>query len=623
MSNISGNKTARAVHISKANKYPKPSASSTPNNSVAYSDAHVDGSFQVDVKPSAQILTIGDDSVPPLSDDISPIPAYLTPRKNLLALSVSRDWQTGELDRYMIALHRFQTEGRVAYRRIIGMHGGGGGWKGDHPTDPDYYYNILKKKAEEDFIAGHYPKGYPDNRYWPEPVPNAAYPKQYSGDNPYTYTFCWHGEPQFLLWHRPLMIEIELGLQDYDPAQPDVFDPTNPETFGNKIPQGEDALGLHYWAWETWDGTSLPLLFTSPTYVVRSNVYHSKGYPSGTIMPNPLYRWYAPVSVDDQMKEKFPDFLRDDNCTTRNPCLTDLNVIPDIKMYWPIDPEDKCCPTALNLVSAAFRQNTFLKFSTEKYGSQNSIEEPHNLLHNYVGGFTMGGLQGPGKQIFDGFGTAEQPAYYTGTMAQNQSIYDPIFLPHHANIERQLCSWQKLHPESWEQSEGLHPATAPPQDILESVLYPWTKPDKVAEGKYSWNTPSSTEDNGTLSDWWYVYPNLTYGYDVHLQPVGVIQSTDKVKPTIVLCKFNYLLRGGQFLLHHNEEVVAVRNLLSAASTGCGRCTKNKGYISFDITHFDAPSDGSSDETLQKAFKVTWFGITLTPSSIEILHEDHE
>jgi len=80
--------------------------------------------------------------LPPISDDISNIPAYPIPQKNP-ALSVSRDWQTEELDRYMIALHRFQTEGGVAYRRIIAMHGGGGGWKGDNPTDPYYYYNAV------------------------------------------------------------------------------------------------------------------------------------------------------------------------------------------------------------------------------------------------------------------------------------------------------------------------------------------------------------------------------------------------------------------------------------------------------------------------------------------------
>ena len=32
-----------------------------------------------------------------------------------------------ECDRVFIALHRFQTEDKIAYRRLVGMHGGGGG----------------------------------------------------------------------------------------------------------------------------------------------------------------------------------------------------------------------------------------------------------------------------------------------------------------------------------------------------------------------------------------------------------------------------------------------------------------------------------------------------------------
>jgi len=179
----------------------------------------------------------------------------LTLRKNILVLAATDDWQKGELDRYMIALYRFQTEGRVAYRRIIGMHGGGGGWGGvgwggDGVTD---YKQLLIEKARADFNAGHYTEStYPDNFFWPEPSPNSAEPVQYKAkssdnsiiiDNPYTYTFCWHAKPQFLLWHRPLMIEMEFGLQDYDLEQHDTFDPNEPETFKYKIKQGSSALG--------------------------------------------------------------------------------------------------------------------------------------------------------------------------------------------------------------------------------------------------------------------------------------------------------------------------------------------------------------------------------------------
>jgi hypothetical protein len=54
-----------------------------------------------------------------------------TLRRNLIFLFVD-DKLWDELDRFMIAFHLFQTKGRVAYRRIIGMHGGGGGTRDEN-----------------------------------------------------------------------------------------------------------------------------------------------------------------------------------------------------------------------------------------------------------------------------------------------------------------------------------------------------------------------------------------------------------------------------------------------------------------------------------------------------------
>jgi hypothetical protein len=403
----------------------------------------------------------------------------LTCRKNILVLATTHDWDKGELDRYMIALYRYQTEGRVAYRRIMGMHGGGGGWKGGQVIDKNgatvmdgdkalTYEGLLLAKATADAKQGHYDTSAPFT--WPELSPNNAVPENQDFlQSPYTYTFCWHVQPQFLLWHRALMIEMELGLQDYDVEQPPGFDPEDDNRFGIKL-KGSKALGAHYWAWETWDGMGLPLLFTSPTYVIRSNKYELKGYPSGRIIPNPLYRWYAPVSLADQKAEKFPGNLDDYNCTTRNPCFTDLSITPNNNNAWPlhkgpigkIDPKtqkEQIDPPMIETVRIALNRKEFLLFATTKYGAQYSIEESHNLLHNHVGGKTLGGTRGPGPQL------DKDKNPYMGTFATLQSIFDPLFFVHHSNVERQLCTWQHLHPESWKfqypQLES-YPMTAPP-----------------------------------------------------------------------------------------------------------------------------------------------------------------
>ena len=128
------------------------------------------------------------------------------------------------------------------------MHGGGGGT--NENTTPRNFKEIMRKKVEAD-LKDHYGGVWPDNQYWPEPVPNAAEPKYYGkeGDpnsnsvSPFTYMFCWHGEPQFIVWHRTLMMEFELLLQKYDPANDDTH----------------EKLGARYWDWKHWGGQSLPI----------------------------------------------------------------------------------------------------------------------------------------------------------------------------------------------------------------------------------------------------------------------------------------------------------------------------------------------------------------------------
>jgi hypothetical protein len=571
-----------------------------------------------------------------------------TCRKNILVLATTGDWQKGELDRFMIALFRYQTEGRVAYRRLIGMHGGGGGWKGD-PLKPKYYEDLLLDKANADY-PGHYkPYETPKPFFWPDTSPNFAVPeKQTFLESPYTYTFCWHAKPHFLIWYRPLMLEIELGLQDYDIEQHEGFDPNDLNRFEKKL-RGSKALGLHYWAWETWDGIVLPLLFTSPTYVIRSNKYELKGYPSGRIIPNPLYRWYAPVSLKDQMEEKFPGNLDDYNCTTRNPCFTDLSITPENNTIWPLQSvyqeqveKKSIIPPMLESVEIALNRKEFLLFGTTIYGAQYSIEECRNLLHNHVAGYTLGGSRGPGRQV-NNDDVDNSP--YMGTMAPLQSIFDPIFLIHHSNVERQLCSWQYLHPGSWDFKDiytpelEIYPMTAPPQEVMKTVLYPWTKPEVVYDGKYSWNTEVGDGRDGKLSDWWFAFPNLEYKYDELLEPYHVINmdidknipnypipqgglvGTTLIKsPKYALITFDLPKKGGQYILLRksiNSNIVVedgikwdritIRNVLTSTSTGCLNILEHMKLI-FEVSHINNDDhDDGLQEFNPEDFKLEWMG----------------
>lgn len=92
-------------------------------------------------------------------------------RHSIMALWGSADVEKrAECDRIMIAFHRFQTNGNIAYRRLTGMHGGGGG-----TSDPTFY-EIQSSKVTDDLLQ-HYSNEFPDFGIWPEPVPNTPYPE--------------------------------------------------------------------------------------------------------------------------------------------------------------------------------------------------------------------------------------------------------------------------------------------------------------------------------------------------------------------------------------------------------------------------------------------------------------
>ena len=66
-------------------------------------------------------------------------------------------------------------------------------------------------------------------------------------------------------------------------------------------------------------------------------------------------------------------------------------------------------------------------------GGSMSIENPHNKFHNRIGGLIYGGIQGSGVQIFPDPESPDDPTKaneFTGTMASNESIFDPIFWLH-------------------------------------------------------------------------------------------------------------------------------------------------------------------------------------------------
>jgi hypothetical protein len=333
---------------------------------------------------------------------------------------------------------------------------------------------------------------------------------------------------------------------------------------------GKDALGVPYWSWEEWPGTTLPIAVTSKTYTVRSDVW-SKTYKltqfrKGFTFSNPFQRWFAPVSLEDQLAERFPTSINDNNCTLRAQGFNNPN-IPHL-LPW-LTESGSGSPSMSEVVKAAMAQPDYLKFATMKPGVgdyQYSIENAHNKFHNHIGGLWLGGEDG--QQTAPLVGKSYD---YVGTMTSNQSIYDPIFWLHHSNVERQLISWQRIWPDS-----------KPPQDVLDKVLYPWTKPELVAKGQFSWNTPTSPDSDATLADWFYA--NLSYEYDAYIPGPDIQRARrlyDRIQYVLTV-QFGEVQKGGEFTVEDDEgNLLASIAVLNAIGSGCIKCL-DRNTISFYI-----------------------------------------
>ena len=552
-------------------------------------------------------LALLDDEIV-LSNEVIPPPVNLSTdelkRKTML------EHRGSEMDRYMIALLRLQTEGRVAYRRLLGMHGGGFGTSQDKEQIKAWQDSEKKKstrplmmvKAEldknqvilEDWESKHSTQDEDDNGEWPSPQQNVNPQKLEEGQEYLAHIFCWHGQSPFLSWHRPLMVEFERLLQEYDLLFP-------------KIHDGSDALGAHYYDWDGWDGMALPPFINYPRYKLKTSVFNEKlievneklikvecYLDDENTIPNPLYRWFAPMLPHDQLNETFPGELTDKNCTTRDPAFSDISGATNF--YYPFSKNDKNGePSIETSIYNAMNEEDYLAFCTTTHNGSSSIEHGHNSFHNRIGGSD-------------------------GTMSPLQSIFDPIFFLHHSNVERQFLSWQKF----WMKKRWFkrrRPESSLPKWLMDTRLYPWTKPNLVKKGSLSWNTPADVDKNGnaakntvndaTIGDWW-DYEQLEYEYDEYV-PVKEPRSfrVRSSAPKILMTIWMPVLTSGKYnlcLSNTDSEVtidsvsiITGNNPPGSGTTTCSRCKKRSHLtLVFDVTGFVTPFDFKNYKSKKKA-----------------------
>jgi len=516
-----------------------------------------------------------------------------------------------EMDRYMVALLNLETKGRLELRRLMGMHGGGFGTKQDKEQIEKWESTgkskesrpLMKVKADldkeriilEDWDAKHNNQFSEDKEHeemWPDTQNNVNPSTLVAGQKYLAHVFCWHGQSPFLVWHRPLTKEFERLLQKYDPLFPGLY-------------ESSDALGAHYYDWDGWDGMKLPAFINYPTYKLKTRVFEtwlSKNAmydsfdPNQCIITNPLYRWFAPMSPKHQLSGTFPSDTpqgdetsqhgsKKNNCTTRDPGYNDASGFTTCTYSWPKN-DVKGKPSISTCIQEAMRESDILAFCTTTHNGNKSIEHSHNLFHNRIGGDL-------------------------GTMAPLQSSFDPIFWLHHSNVERQLLSWQKV----W--SKIGRKESIPPKWLMDTRLYPWTKPHLLKKGNLSWNTPADVNENGdaalittndgTVKDWW-DYKQLDYEYDEYVPVTRPLVEggffplfeSEKILATMQIP----VLDSGDYDLYiksgdGKEEMIDSVSLIignnrstkSGTGTSCSQCMKRKHLtLVYDVTGVVTPSD---------------------------------
>eukprot|EP00040_Diaphanoeca_grandis_P002053 m.20373 g.20373 ORF g.20373 m.20373 type:complete len:831 (-) comp12916_c0_seq1:104-2596(-) len=589
------------------------------------------------------------------STDAKPIMPIIDPSSLKLASDTVRsdmlEIRGAECDRYIVAFHRLTSGdnvfhpkkvqhkknespfvdiedrvGRVEFRRLVGCHGGGGGTKFDRDQLKQYVESgkqlskrpVMMAKAQFDTgvtldadqdpgKTGHATSqqmfGTQGDNHWPNVQPNTTQELLKEDETFLGHNYCWHAQAPFFLWHRPLMLEFERLLQDYDLLFPGTHD-------------GSNAAAAHYFKWDQWDGNALPLYLSSATYTFQTSVFEGFGYKKGHSISNPLYRSYAPVSSADQLEERFPSELNDSTCTTREPAYADPSLPHSAGCAWPLKSTNTNINRPFSSSQSAIAKSTsvpdsvrssilnsdWLSFCTVDHGANTeSLEFAHNKFHNRTGG----------KSI--------QPEGSDGTMSTQQSPFDPIFWLHHSNIERLLMSWQRIYVPGGNPESAISPDSNP-RAVLTSDdpnnkdwlwnqrMYPWLKPKFADDAKQRWwNTqPDMTADyqqskttvkDATFGDWW-DFTQLNYEYDSYLRPLVDwghrhmhIGRPRKVILTVKTPKGG----GGDYTLMLNGHQIAEQSMLTGGARGtCVACNKKtRMRLQFDVTHILAPNDANS------------------------------
>ncbi|KIH90271.1 tyrosinase precursor [Sporothrix brasiliensis 5110] len=222
--------------------------------------------------------------------------------------------------------------------------------------------------------------------------------------------YCPHGQTTFISWHRPYLALFEQILARHVLKAAKQY----PVETVDAYTAAAQTFRIPYWDWA--QDASLPPAVVGPT--VNFN-----GPAGPATMRNPLVSFQFPNFPfhGGGFGGSLAQFNETKRCTTVSGAAAGVSDEDQANSVMGIDGgqlQDK--------VYAVFTHSTTFEAMATMSNAGASFEEPHNVVHNDIACFSVAGHSG-----------------HMGDL--NWSGFDPIFMLHHANVDRLYAMWQAIN----------------------------------------------------------------------------------------------------------------------------------------------------------------------------------
>ncbi|KAK1994696.1 Di-copper centre-containing protein [Colletotrichum falcatum] len=277
--------------------------------------------------------------------------------------------------------------------------------------------------------------------------------------------YCPHGNVQFPMWHRPYVALFEQVLGNHIQAIAANYSGSRAQEYKTAA----DNWRHPYWDWAADGGAQLPAVATQATITVNG--------PGGQVqLANPLvgYKW-----------QKFP-----------------LNTASN---YFPTSGDRNCWGFPVTTRWPDSNGNNRPSLANQELSQDDLKANTYNVFTSATDYETMASTQSSGNS-FEDVHNSVHSAIYAVMAYIEYSAFDPLFMLHHANVDRLIAMWQAIHYNDKTQTEtlpsgGLFATAANTPITADSPLKPFYR-----DTSGNFHTGRTATD---IKNFGYSYPEIT------------------------------------------------------------------------------------------------------------------